>query len=711
MRALIASLAIAAITASTPSMASTPAMAGGQSQLQNNAAPGRAQGIAARPAPGTAATIAAGTETIVAWSQPSAGGDRVLARTGDAHDVTVLGPQRPGGDGAPAAVAPGDGSVWVVSSRGDATGRKLWSQRWADGAWQEPSEGPAARPYDHHPALAAAPSSQRVWAVWLGEDNLDRNATMLYASTSTGAGWSAAEPLPRSVGIPMAPAIAVDRSGTPYVAWAASDGADAEIWVSKRSGGRWSSPAPLSRNLVPDITPSIAATANGLLVTWISYTDEGYVPMALTGDDIDDWSEPIVLDPNPGGRPHALSNAGLPAVAWRKLSDGPTGGTITSRTLRTDGWSAPTALADASGSAFTVAEAPDGRLLLAFSRPDGSLGVVDDADPQQDGLSALAAAGAARFGDPSSVGAAWPGDPSSAGLAGSGTPPSAAQPQPSTSPITTADPPLVSMIAETYTAFGDSITNGVLYAPDRQDSPGYREPLQNLLRAFFGFGTVFNAGVDGETSADGVGRIDNSIQAQNPDVILIMEGTNDIVNVIDIDVTAFNLRRMVQRSYEEKPDIIPFLAQIPPRLDPGPDGFDGPGNGRIDDLNEMIEEIGDEEGADVADMNTPIDGHPELMSNPLHPSAAGYDVMGQTWYDVVLPGVLSRTNRGDLDVSGRTDGLDLVQLALSFGAIFGEPRYSPVADINGDGIIDGFDLDILIEFFGQDVSSAGGSGS
>jgi len=95
----------------------------------------------------------------------------------------------------------------------------------------------------------------------------------------------------------------------------------------------------------------------------------------------------------------------------------------------------------------------------------------------------------------------------------------------------------------------------------------------------------------------------------------------------------------------------------------------------------------------------------------VHPSIAGYEVMAVQWYDAIRPVVLADTNRGDLDDSGRTDGIALVQLALAFGSIEGEDRYTTAADINGDGIVDGFDLDMLVEFFGQDVSDGLEGGS
>ncbi len=56
---------------------------------------------------------------------------------------------------------------------------------------------------------------------------------------------------------------------------------------------------------------------------------------------------------------------------------------------------------------------------------------------------------------------------------------------------------------------------------------------------------------------------------------------------------------------------------------------------------------------------------------------------------------------GDIDQSGRVDGVDLVTLAHAFGARAGEQRYNRPADLNGDGIVDGNDLAILASNFGR----------
>ncbi len=56
---------------------------------------------------------------------------------------------------------------------------------------------------------------------------------------------------------------------------------------------------------------------------------------------------------------------------------------------------------------------------------------------------------------------------------------------------------------------------------------------------------------------------------------------------------------------------------------------------------------------------------------------------------------------GDIDSSGRIDGLDLALLAYAFGSSAGEPRYLETADLNGDGIVDGEDLARLAAYFGE----------
>ena len=57
--------------------------------------------------------------------------------------------------------------------------------------------------------------------------------------------------------------------------------------------------------------------------------------------------------------------------------------------------------------------------------------------------------------------------------------------------------------------------------------------------------------------------------------------------------------------------------------------------------------------------------------------------------------------QGDIDGSGRVDGLDLILLGMAFGASQGEGRYNPGADLDRSLTVDGQDLAILAAYFGR----------
>ena len=56
---------------------------------------------------------------------------------------------------------------------------------------------------------------------------------------------------------------------------------------------------------------------------------------------------------------------------------------------------------------------------------------------------------------------------------------------------------------------------------------------------------------------------------------------------------------------------------------------------------------------------------------------------------------------GDINLSGRVDGVDLVLLARAFGAQQGSLRYLAAADLDHDGTVDGTDLALLAANFGE----------
>lgn len=471
----------------------------------------------------------------------------------------------------------------------------------------------------------------------------------------------------------MQPSIAVDASGnSPTAVWAASDGVDSEIWTSDRREGSWTPARPLTSNQVPDLFPSIAIQSGQSLVAWSAYADNKYLPVARRRDTDHVWTAREILSAESGLRPRALGGGGSFAITWSTPTLTDTGDTtlIRGTVLDRGRWRAPVTVGETPTVWHASAVGADGSTILAWGRANSSLEVVetplgDDRDRRSPSIRLPTARG-------------------------EGVVPGA---QPLASFPEAVDQQGVPRV---YTAFGDSITQGIVVEDGRiVDTVGYLHRLTENLRTLIADPVVNNRGVGGETTAEGLSRFDRTLRATNPEVVLVMEGTNDAFFHVDPGTTAFNLRRMLELARAR--GVTPYLGLIMPRSEP----LDTSINLRIQDINARLPQVAQDNMTVTVDQFAPFVNQPNLYSNVNHPNQDGYRLMGDTWFDGIRPRLLALTNRGDVDASGRVDGIDLVLLALAFGREQGEEGYRAEADINSDGIVDGFDLAILIEFFGQ----------
>jgi lysophospholipase L1-like esterase len=354
-----------------------------------------------------------------------------------------------------------------------------------------------------------------------------------------------------------------------------------------------------------------------------------------------------------------------------------------------------------------------------------------------------------------------------------------------------------------YIAFGDSITAGV-GDDDERELKGYPPRLETLLRDAGRDAVVANYGVGGERTIEGITRID-SVLREGGDVLLLMEGSNDISIGVSMETTLFNLGEMARRA--ETRGIAAVHATVIPRI---PTARVDSVNLLNQEMNQRIREIAGLNGRRLVDnfdffgrlddrfvlyyWDDPIDGVG-------HPNGAGYDLMAGEFFDVItgvdstppVPGLMVPANgernvspgetlfvtvwdfgagidtaathlrvngvevpatleggggratltyapeggfanvvlvdlvsrdlatpanstdrqvakfivagtpflQGDIDESGRVDGVDLVRLARIFGSARGEPRYNGKLDFAFDGVIDGEDLAILAANFGR----------
>ncbi|MCL4839678.1 MAG: hypothetical protein KJ058_17130 [Thermoanaerobaculia bacterium] len=182
-------------------------------------------------------------------------------------------------------------------------------------------------------------------------------------------------------------------------------------------------------------------------------------------------------------------------------------------------------------------------------------------------------------------------------------------------------------------AFGDSVTAGVgdsRPAPDR----GYPVRLQQLLADAGVFADVRNLGVPGETTAEGLLRIPSAI-ASGGQLILLMEGTNDVSRGISPEAIAFNLREMGRLAGQR--GIEPIYATLLPR---GPGDLDDPQNLRTRYVAWELRDRTYRDGAGLVDpfavFSRTENVYARLYSDPYHPNAEGYDVLAKAFAEVLL---------------------------------------------------------------------------
>ena len=177
-------------------------------------------------------------------------------------------------------------------------------------------------------------------------------------------------------------------------------------------------------------------------------------------------------------------------------------------------------------------------------------------------------------------------------------------------------------------AFGDSITEGWDSETGSDEAGGYVTILEELLNAQVEESVVYNFGVGGETTGEGLARLPFVLSFIG-DRILIMFGTNDISQGISIDTALFNLEQMLEMSIDD--GIPPMISTIIPRLEDPRD----PDNALAQQLNAGIAQLAQGGSVEFCDnwevyYNWP-GGYNVLYSDRLHPNALGYQVMGETW--------------------------------------------------------------------------------
>ena len=181
---------------------------------------------------------------------------------------------------------------------------------------------------------------------------------------------------------------------------------------------------------------------------------------------------------------------------------------------------------------------------------------------------------------------------------------------------------------KTIVFFGNSLTAG--YGVDPTEA--YPALIQNITDSLKLNYKVINAGVSGETSAGGNGRID-WILRQPVDVFVLELGGNDGLRGIPLSETRKNLQTIIDKVKSKYPDAKIMLEgmQIPPNM----------GQQYATEFKNIYPEIATKNNiALLPFLLKNVGGDPKLnQQDGIHPTPEGHKIVAQNVWDV-LKGIL-----------------------------------------------------------------------
>ena len=166
--------------------------------------------------------------------------------------------------------------------------------------------------------------------------------------------------------------------------------------------------------------------------------------------------------------------------------------------------------------------------------------------------------------------------------------------------------------ADTILAFGDSLTIGVGVS----QSESYPSILATLSDR-----NVVNAGISGETTAEGLARFDQTLRSAEPALVILLEGGNDIIRNLPASETKNNLDQMIKMAKAYGADVI--LIGVPEK-------------NLFTNAHPMYEELAEQHDVIfISDIISCLIKKPKFKSDSVHFNAAGYRELAEEVYEVL----------------------------------------------------------------------------
>ncbi len=193
---------------------------------------------------------------------------------------------------------------------------------------------------------------------------------------------------------------------------------------------------------------------------------------------------------------------------------------------------------------------------------------------------------------------------------------------------------------KTILCFGDSLTLGTTsrVAPGFATLSmieGYVPKLQHLLENELDEKpNMVNSSRGGGDTNEGLARLPNELRIHNPDLVLLWLGvvdinTNDKVRFTQLRENLVAMMRMIKRDGAKV-----VIGTYPPM---DPEGYRALAPENVDRLNAIIRQEANAEQVPIAGHENAFGNDPAALlgSDGLHPNDNGYELIAETWFEVV----------------------------------------------------------------------------
>ena len=187
-------------------------------------------------------------------------------------------------------------------------------------------------------------------------------------------------------------------------------------------------------------------------------------------------------------------------------------------------------------------------------------------------------------------------------------------------------PSALAAARNTVVVLGDSIAAGYGVEP----AQAYPALLQEKIDAAGLPFTIVNAGVSGDTTADGLGRVDWLLQRRT-DVLIVELGGNDGLRGIPVGTIESNLQAIIDHARKKYPEIKIVIAGMRMPANLGPD--------YVDAFAKVFPEIARRNRAALVPFLLEGVGGDASLNQPdgIHPTPAGHKIVAENVWKVLKP--------------------------------------------------------------------------